>query len=103
MTRTLWIAAWVFGVIAAAAYIALWRELFFTAAILAALSTLAWGFRVHPDSDAWRAPVYQHEADEWRRAVNDMSEMERASVNYHSVPGVFGDREDALDEIGGRR
>lgn len=49
MTRALWIAAWVFGVTAAAAYVALWRELFVVTAILAALALLVWGYRLQPD------------------------------------------------------
>ncbi|AER47711.1 microaggregate invasion protein 1 [Mycolicibacterium goodii] len=118
MTRALWIAAWVFAVIAWAAFVLLWRELFVIAGILCALAFLAWGFRAYPDVDPdewaadewWHEPeevnaMYPHEHDEWRRAVNDMSEAERAAAvdAPRRALGVIGDRDDARDEIGGRR
>lgn len=49
--------------------------------------------------------AYEFETDEWRRAVNDMSESERAAAldAPRRTLGLVGDRDDARDEIGGRR
>ncbi|AGI12996.1 hypothetical protein PBI_BUTTERS_49 [Mycobacterium phage Butters] len=48
--------------------------------------------------------AYEFETDEWRRAVNDMTEAERAAALGAGRPaGVIGDRDDARDEIGGAR
>lgn len=113
MTSALHWAAWIFtgatiGA-AAATFIGGPAELFAATALLAALTWLAWGFRVHTDPDAWvtnnepnrgrSVMAYEYEADEWRRAVNGMSEMERASDTHRTAPGVIGDRADARDEV----
>lgn len=50
MTRVLWWAAWIFGIIAAISYLMLWRELFVTSLIAAMLSVLWYGFRVSPET-----------------------------------------------------
>ncbi|AEN79900.1 hypothetical protein SEA_PHRANN_47 [Mycobacterium phage Phrann] len=115
MTRALLVAAWVFGVIAWAAFVLLWRELFVVAGIASAAATLAWGFRQQPDPDDWSTDewwieretdvAYEWETDEWRRATHTMSETERAAAvgaHRHGL-GVIGDRDDARDEIGGAR
>ncbi|AAN12617.1 hypothetical protein I5J50_gp50 [Mycobacterium phage Purky] len=48
--------------------------------------------------------AYEYETDEWRRATHTMSEAERAAAVGAGRPaGVVGDRDDARDEIGGRR
>ncbi|QKY80203.1 hypothetical protein SEA_JUNG_43 [Mycobacterium phage Jung] len=48
--------------------------------------------------------AYEFEADEWRRATHTMTEAERAAATGAGRPaGVIGDRDDARDEIGGRR
>ncbi|AKF14405.1 hypothetical protein SEA_PHAYONCE_45 [Mycobacterium phage Phayonce] len=49
--------------------------------------------------------AYEYEIDEWRRATHTMSETERAGAVDASRRGlgVVGDRDDARDEIGGRR
>ncbi|AXQ51409.1 hypothetical protein SEA_AGGIE_44 [Mycobacterium phage Aggie] len=114
MTRALLVAAWVFGVIAWVAFVLLWRELFVVAGIASAAATLAWGFRQQPDPDDWSTDewwieretdvAYEWETDEWRRATHTMSETERAAALGAGRPaGVIGDRDDARDEIGGRR
>ena len=40
--------------------------------------------------------MYAHEADEWVRAVHDMSEMDRAQApeDPHAYLGVIGDKRD---------
>lgn len=45
--------------------------------------------------------MYEHEITEWRRAVNDMSETERAAAAdaHRSAIGLVGDRSDARDEV----
>ncbi|UVT31494.1 hypothetical protein SEA_SEJANUS_62 [Mycobacterium phage Sejanus] len=47
--------------------------------------------------------MYEHEITEWRRAINDMSEAERAAAadSHRAAVGLIGDRDDARDE--GRR
>lgn len=64
MTRALWVAAWVFGVIAAIAYIALWRELFVIAAILAGLALMTWGYLLHPDHRDYVTTNHRIEGDQ---------------------------------------
>ncbi|MBP3086992.1 hypothetical protein [Mycolicibacterium fortuitum] len=64
MTRALWIAAWVFGLTSAAAYVALWRELFVITAILAALALMAWGYRLHPDHRDYVTTNHRIEVDQ---------------------------------------
>ncbi|AIT14554.1 hypothetical protein SEA_JAMIE19_44 [Mycobacterium phage Jamie19] len=114
MTRALLVAAWVFGGIAWAAFVLLCRELFVVAGICSAAATLAWGFRCQTDPDDWSADewwiereadlAYEWETGEWRRALNDMTETERAvAADARRVPGVIGDRDDARDEIGADR
>ncbi|WP_301121141.1 hypothetical protein [Mycolicibacterium fortuitum] len=111
MTSALHWAAWLFTGSAVGAAIGTVlggpTELLAATAILAALTWLAWGFRVHTDPDAWVTNnerttdhmAFEWETTEWKRAVNDMTEMERASVDHHAAPGVLGDREDARDEM----
>ncbi|OBC14093.1 hypothetical protein A5784_30810 [Mycobacterium sp. 852013-50091_SCH5140682] len=108
MTRALWLAAWAFGLVGAIAYLALWRELFVTATVLAALAVIAWGFRVHPDPDDWwteesedqargeSVMAYEFEADEWARANHQLSEMDRATTGIASrqSAGMCGDVDD---------
>ncbi|WP_166902197.1 hypothetical protein [Mycobacterium sp. DL440] len=100
MTSALYWAAWVFTGAAVGALFTGPAELLAATAILAALTWLAWGFRVQPEP-TWRTPVYQHEADEWRRAVNDMTETDRAQAIEapRAAVGLCGDRTDALDEM----
>ncbi len=50
---------------------------------------------------SWRGRVsYEHEHDEWGRAVRGMSEMQRAAteVELRHAAGLCGDQEDARDE-----
>ncbi|QFG11112.1 hypothetical protein PBI_QUEENHAZEL_41 [Mycobacterium phage QueenHazel] len=69
MTRALWFAAWMFAVIAWAAFVLLERDVFVVAGILCAAAFLAWGFRAYPDPDDWST-------DEWW-LVPDQNETEK--------------------------
>ncbi|OMB79232.1 hypothetical protein [Mycolicibacterium conceptionense] len=115
MTRALWWAAWVFGVIAAVAFLLLLRELFVVTAILAALAAMGWGFRVHPNhhfvttkhppNRGRSVMAYEYETTEWNRAMygSTETELDIAANSHRAAVGQCGDRSDALDEIGGRR
>ena len=57
MTRVLWWAAWIFGCIAAIAYILAafttntwWPQVFVTTTLASAVAVLWYGFRVSPES-----------------------------------------------------
>lgn len=46
--------------------------------------------------------AYEYEADEWRRATQCMTEVERAQAadSGRAAIGLCGDRSDALDDMG---
>ncbi|AAN12616.1 gp58 [Mycobacterium phage Che9c] len=74
MTRALWIAAWVFAVIAWVGLVMMWREVFVVAGIATAAATLGWSWLTYPDRDPnpddWSA-------DEWWIEPDDRIETEK--------------------------